>query len=99
MFRLFSAVRAGILASLPFLYATLDSATRLNDCGQYVLTTPCLDAPLADHGLLVAAAGFGYEALARFVPSANDYSLVTLLGKLLEKIAPNRRLSSYELAT
>lgn len=94
--KLFSLVRASLLASVPFLYATAKSAHVIGEgiCQRINFSTPCIDAPLKDYGLLLGAAGALYEATVRVVPTAHNLSLVAALargvGAVLDKIAPNQ---------
>lgn len=84
-------VRAGLLAASPFLLTTCRSAQAIGEgvCQQLVFTTPCLDAPLNDYLKLAGTVAAVYEAAARLVPTERNYSLVHLLGLVLDKIAPN----------
>jgi hypothetical protein len=91
--KLFSLVRASLLAALPFLFHTLASAQLTGElpCSQLIFTTPCIDLPLQDWKMLLVSLAAVYESAARLVPTQGNYTLPALLARVLDALQVNER--------
>lgn len=100
---LFTLVKAGLLALLPFLVATGKTVTFGEDWSATFTTPPLLQ--LLDPLNAVLTLLFGYESAIRVVPTEHDRSLLNGLARLLNEFLENRgtgyvsgKLSSHALA-
>lgn len=90
MKNLISWVKAGFFSLLPFLLAA--HVTMPGGCLTIVFP-PIPDEYrelLAHAGVLVPGLLGIYEAFARRVPTAHNYSLFNIIGRLLDELLPNR---------
>jgi hypothetical protein len=101
---LFTLVKASLLALVPFLLTTLQTANIGPEWHVTLVTPPLVD--LLDPFNALVTALFGYEAAIRVIPTEKDRSLVNSLARLLNEYLANRstgyvsgKLRNHVLAT
>jgi hypothetical protein len=88
MRQLFTIVKAGLLALLPFLFATAKTVTVGPDWVAHFVTPPLTDLLVPFNAVITAV--FGYEAAARVVPTERDLSLLNALARAFNEYLANR---------
>lgn len=86
----FSAIKTAFLAILPFLIHIKFTLAG----GLPGITWPPISTVFPDAGHLAATMLGWYELLVRLVPSAQNNSIVSLLGTLLNFLVPNAAIAS-----